>query len=88
MFIRTFSMLAASFAVGVLVMTTGGCSSEPKPPTPAQAAAAAQQADQTQQQQIQQNPNLSDAQKANSLAIVNRPNGMADRVHSPGADKR
>ena len=81
-------MFAAYFAIGVLIVITGGCSDEPKPPTPAQAAAAAQQANQTQQQQIQQNPNLSDAQKANSLAIVNRPNGMADRVHSPGADKR
>ena len=79
-----YSPSTVALGVASVALTIAGCSSGPKPLTPAESAAATQHAAEAQQQQvqtIQNNPNMTDAQKANSIAILTRPNGMSDRIH-------
>ena len=73
MAIRKFSVSVTAFGIACLGICMFGCSTAPKAPSPTEAAAAAQKVDQSQQQQIQtiqNDPNLSDAQKAARISAL------------------
>jgi len=75
MIVRTFTVVMAALAIAGAGASLVGCSSSPQGPTPAQAAAANAKLKQDQQQGIQavqNDPNMSDDQKAAAISKLNR----------------